>query len=1052
MVIGIIGTINFILAIWLVYFAFKNVIELKGATAQNLMLVGALFFAISSFISVIGPFVFDTIFNERYTIFIAGFILILMGEAYSSKAFLKVVGKNPWLAMTRAFSHKKYRVGGVLLLLFFTIPLLTYSTLVGQKSIYGVATLFLTSLSFVLLLIGERQLYVTANVFSDTGTIVEDIQELKLLRDDIACVRVYSDIINRFLYFAKPILGTKVVNDTLIRWSEEHPVLFENCLTASDSKIDTNVVIKNLDRVYEKGRLPIILKEFSILVSRFVNLYSGATSSEHAIGIFTENFKVVKKLYSESPILFDILRTMPEGILEEAKLALLSREELETKVKQRTAELETTLDELKIKSIELRREKAFTENIVTSMADTLIVVGTDGNIINVNKATLNLLNYSENELIGQPMVTIVSLPESDESNESVKEKGIKEGAIDGLTWLEKLIKKSSLNIEVNYKTKYGKKIPVNFSCSIMRDDDGTVQGFVCVARDITDRKRVENLIHTQRDLGLSLSATYELDEGLHLCFEAALKVSDMDSGGFYLVNDSSGALDLVFHKGLSPEIVRGVSHFDSNSYYTRLVMRGKPIYTKHQELDVQFRGVGQNEGFLAIAIIPVYFEDRVIGCLSIVSHTLNEVPLFAQDALEMIAAQIGSAIARLRAEDALRESEERYSTIVESANDGIIIVKNQGIVFANKKHFELTGYMAEDLKGLNLVKITNPKHIHKLLNRYRRRMAGEKVSDSLEIELIHKDGHTIPVELSSARIEYQGNPADVVFTHDITDRKRAEEEIKRKNEELLKIGDELRELNIHLEQKVEERTNEIEKILKHKDEFINQLGHDLKTPLTPLTSLLPIIEEKETDEKSRELLEICVHNVEYIKNLVVSTLQLARLNSPNTVFDLRDIRLSDVVDSVFCDIQTIFEENSVNITNKVSKEIIVLADELRLKEVLNNLMTNAIKFMESGGKLTLDAKENDDGFATISVTDTGIGLGEEEKARLFEEFYKADRSRHELASSGLGLAICKRIVERHGGKIWAESPGKGKGTTFYLTLKLAKKGCYDNLEELIVAP
>ena len=269
--------------------------------------------------------------------------------------------------------------------------------------------------------------------------------------------------------------------------------------------------------------------------------------------------------------------------------------------------------------------------------------------------------------------------------------------------------------------------------------------------------------------------------------------------------------------------------------------------------------------------------------------------------------------------------------------------------------------------------------------------------------------------------------------------KHAEEKLKLKTEELLSLGNEIQELNRHLEQKVLERTSEIKKLLKHKDEFISQLGHDIKTPLTPLTSLLPLIEKREVDPKSRELLKVCIRNVGYIKNLVVSTLQLARLNSLDAILDIKDVNLLDLVNSAILDNSNALEDSNIKIENKIGEQLIVLADEIRLRELFNNLISNAIKFTDAGGKLTIDAVETGDGFTEISIKDTGIGLEDEVKANLFKEFYKADQSRHELASSGLGLSICKRIVEKHGGKIWAKSPGKNKGTTFYFTIPQKKK-------------
>ena len=1152
---GVIGGINLILAIGFIYYAFKNAIRLSAIT-QFLILASALFFVISGLLSTIEPFISDTIFIEVYILFLTGFLLILIGEIYSGRNALRYVGKKEWVRITRTFPYRRYRFLALFTTLFFTVPVLTLSimarvgSITGSKSIFNVVTLLLTSLSFTLLLVGERKLYFLANVSLDSGTIesvVSDLKGINLLRDDMAAARIYSDIINKYLCSAKPVLGAKVVDDTINRWSEEHPVLFENCLSVKGDGIDAKVVIKNVDRVYEQERLPILLKEFSALTSRFVDLYGGIMSAGHARKILSESYRDVKKRYGDTPILFDILRSLPEGILEEEKLALLSKEELGSKVKKRTEELEVALGELELRSIELKQEKAYTENIVTSMADSLIVVDTGGNIVNVNRATLDLLNYEEDELIGQQIGRILSLSSS-EVDESI-----------GLTWLEKLMKNSLVDGEIYYETRGGTKISVSFSGSMLRDDEGEVQGFVCVAKDITERvkmeralkdsegryrtifentgtasviiegdmkislvnwrfeklsgyskeevegkkrwtefvskkdiekmigyhhtrrvisgsapksyefqfidkggnvkdifltiamipgtkksvgsllditehNRAENLVCTQRDLALSLSSVSGLDEGMRLCLEAAIESSGMDCGGVYLVDEDSKALNIVYHKGFSPNFMESVSHFDSDSDNANLVMAGKPIYTQHNKLGVPLDEAERCEGLGAIAVVPIRHVDRVIGSLNIASHTLDEVPLVARDTLEMIVTQIDGAFFRLKVEDALRESEKRYSAIVEGGNAGISIVRDLKIVFANQKVVDMIGYTTDELYEVDFTKVIDPKHLVRAMSRYHQCMVGKDVSSVIEMEMLHKDGYVIPMELTSTRIQYEGEPAVVIFTRDITERKQAEEEIKQKNEELRVIGEELREVNLNLEQKVEERTSEVEKLLKHKDEFIGQLGHDLKTPLTPLTSLLPIVEEKETDPKSKELVKICIHNVEYIKNLVISTLKLARLNSTDTVFEIREVLLREVIDSVIWDNQTIFGDNNVKIENEIGNEIIVEADPLQLKEVFNNLTTNAIRFMVGGGTLTLLAEENGDGFITASVKDTGIGISDEEKSHIFEEFYKADPSRHELASSGLGLAICKRIVEQHGGNIWVESEGKGKGTTFYFTI------------------
>lgn len=253
-------------------------------------------------------------------------------------------------------------------------------------------------------------------------------------------------------------------------------------------------------------------------------------------------------------------------------------------------------------------------------------------------------------------------------------------------------------------------------------------------------------------------------------------------------------------------------------------------------------------------------------------------------------------------------------------------------------------------------------------------------------------------------------------------------------------------VNKNLEKKVKERTAQIENLIKQKDDFINQLGHDLKTPLTPMMVLLPLLKEKTTNEKDLEIFDVVIRNVFFMKDLVNKTIDLAKLNSDKIAFSMESINLNELTAMLVENNQVLLENNRINLTNNISKPLFVQADKLRLNEVFNNLISNAIKYTpkEKGGAIVIDADENET-MVTISVKDTGIGMTQEELTQVFNEFYKADESRHDLDSSGLGLTITKKIIEKHGGTIWAESQGKGKGTTFFFTLQkpeiLEKKPC-----------
>ena len=236
---------------------------------------------------------------------------------------------------------------------------------------------------------------------------------------------------------------------------------------------------------------------------------------------------------------------------------------------------------------------------------------------------------------------------------------------------------------------------------------------------------------------------------------------------------------------------------------------------------------------------------------------------------------------------------------------------------------------------------------------------------------------------------------------------------------------------------IEYYNNILQKLLEQKDEFIGQLGHDLKNPLQPIIGLLPILIDQEEDPKKKETLKVMNQNVEYMRDLIVETLKLARLRSDKIEFNFERLNLRNEIEKSLSSQKIDLIENNIKIENRVKEDIIILADKLRLSEVLQNLISNSVKYMPVfGGAITIDAKKEND-MVIVGIKDTGIGMEQNQISKIFNEFYKTDKKTSDYHSTGLGLAISKRIVEKHGGKIWAKSPGPGKGSTFYFTLKLA---------------
>jgi PAS domain S-box-containing protein len=433
-------------------------------------------------------------------------------------------------------------------------------------------------------------------------------------------------------------------------------------------------------------------------------------------------------------------------------------------------------------------------------------------------------------------------------------------------------------------------------------------------------------------------------------------------------------------------------------------------------------------------------------------------------------------------EEVLFESEQRFHLVAENAQKGILIInKDTSISFTNSFMAQMLGYSENEIIGSPVSRYIDTDSVIFIEEELKKQPP--VLIKERELHFIDKNGVNIPMIIQTAvlfdlqkrnigilvgvqhaytskKIEnklyeklsrlHKSELATLNIMEDlqetIADLRKAKEEINQKHRELQTINVELNVtknqlafLNKDLESKVKERTAEVEALLKQKDDFITQLGHDLKTPLTPLNTLIPLIKQREHDPKLLELLDICINNVNFMRNLVKKTLELAQLNSKSSFLRIEDILLYDEVNEVLQAKKTLFLEKNISIDNNISRQLIVQADSIQIKELFDNIIVNAVKYSAPlENHITIDATD-EGGQVVVSIQDHGIGLTNEQLEHLFHEFYKADMSRHDLDSTGLGLSICKRIVEKHGGKIWAESPGLGRGSTFYFTLPIKKK-------------
>lgn len=215
------------------------------------------------------------------------------------------------------------------------------------------------------------------------------------------------------------------------------------------------------------------------------------------------------------------------------------------------------------------------------------------------------------------------------------------------------------------------------------------------------------------------------------------------------------------------------------------------------------------------------------------------------------------------------------------------------------------------------------------------------------------------------------------------------------------------------------------------ESLLVQLGHDLKTPLTPLFALLPMVARQVKDPAVVMMLDICQKSANQIQGLTAKALQLVRLSSEEHRLEPVPTRVAAVAGSALAEWAPVLVQNGIASENGIDPALVIPGVPEQLTLLFENLIANASRYAKS--TLTLSACR-EEGGVTVSVGDDGLGVERDHLERIFDEFFKSDPARHDLDTQGLGLAICKRIVLNHGGKIWAESPGKGQGTTIRFTL------------------
>jgi two-component system cell cycle sensor histidine kinase/response regulator CckA len=376
---------------------------------------------------------------------------------------------------------------------------------------------------------------------------------------------------------------------------------------------------------------------------------------------------------------------------------------------------------------------------------------------------------------------------------------------------------------------------------------------------------------------------------------------------------------------------------------------------------------------------------------------------------------------RKRAEEALRESEEKYRDLVERANDGIAIACDEVLQYVNPRLAQILGYTVEELTGSPFARYFIPEEVQKVVDLYNRRMAGENVIPIYETVLRHKDGSAIDVELNTGIIAYKDKRADLVIIRDITERKRAEKE-KRKLE-----------TQFHQAQKMEALGT-----------LAGGIAHDFNNLLMGIQGNASLVLcDIDSDHLHYE-------NLRTIEELVQSGAQLTRQLLGFSRRGKYQVKPTDINELIRNNLEMFARtKKEITIHTKYQEGIWpVEVDRGQIEQVLLNLFVNAWQAMPGKGELYLETENvtltetyikphqvNPGGYVKISVADTGVGIDKKTQQRIFDPFFTTKEMGR---GTGLGLASSYGIVKNHDGIINVYSE-KGKGTTFTIYLPISEK-------------
>ncbi|MGO9015655.1 MAG: response regulator [Dissulfurispiraceae bacterium] len=575
-------------------------------------------------------------------------------------------------------------------------------------------------------------------------------------------------------------------------------------------------------------------------------------------------------------------------------------------------------------------------------------------------------------------------------------------------------------------------------------------------------ENAKHLLEETRELyriGVALTSADSLEKILDTLLREALRTLKAPAGSVALYDEETGSLTLKASLGFSADFSQ-VSQWKKRKGGMTDHILSKRVPTviediaEHSFVD---NSVLLREGIKSLVAVPLFANELITSILYIDDFKARTWTEREIEFITLLGIQAAYAIEKFRLIGEISGAKNYLNNVLENSADIIMTTNTETeIVEFNSGASRKLGYTREEIAGKKADMLwVDPLERHEVLKILER----DGYVANYETQLKTKQGGTIDVSLTLSTLTDGDEKVlgTVGISKDITEKKRLEKAIEERNAEL-------QELNENLEDKVFERTKDIERAKRElersnmlKGRFISTISHELRTPLNSILGfselLLQEVSGPLTDRQKRHINNIYSSGT-HLLQLINNVLDIAKIESGKIDLHYESFLLIHILSEVEDVIRSLTDKKRQTLLIKTDNIPFILADRVKFKQILYNLLSNAVKFTPEGGNITLDATATNAGnlpsqvrdltdfsekttFLKLSVTDSGIGIKREDLDRIFSEFEQVDSSlSRRYEGTGLGLALTKRLIELHGGEIFVESE-EGKGSTFTIVMPLA---------------